>query len=118
MVKKEYNEYYYNNIFYNLCEACSIPGCISYVQNSTKCICKSCINGLSPIKDESSNEIISCYDGCEIGESEKCKSCAQNGNCGDCNEDYELFNGKCIGDYHLFAKYKTTKNAITPRGMK
>ena len=110
LVKYEYNQYsyYYNPINYTRCEECSIPGCESYAQNSNKCICNSCQSGLSPIKDTNTNEIISCYDGCEIGESEKCKSCNENGNCGDCNEDYELNNGKCVGDYHLYAKYKTT----------
>ena len=110
LVKYEYNQYsyYYNPIYYNICEACSIPGCTSYVQNSNKCICNSCLSGLSPIKDNKTNEIISCYNGCEIGESEKCKSCDQNENCGDCNEEYQLMDGKCIGDYHLFAKYNTT----------
>jgi len=110
LAKQEYNEYsyYYNPIYYNKCEECSIPGCIDYEPNLNKCICKSCIVGLSPKRDKNTNEIISCYDGCDLGELEKCKSCDQSGKCGDCNEDYVLINGKCIGDYHLFAKYKTT----------
>ena len=83
-----------------------------YEPNSNKCICKSCIAELSPKRDKSWNEIISCYDGCDLGELEKCKSCVQSGKCGDCNEDYVLINGKCIGDYHLFAKYKTTYSRL------
>ena len=111
LVKQEYNQYYYyyDPIIYNKCEQCSIPGCLEYKQNSYKCICDACYSGLTPIKDNS-NEIISCYGGCDLGEEEKCKSCSSDGNCGECNEDFDLDlqNGKCIGDYHLFAKYKTT----------
>lgn len=109
LVKQEYNQYYYyyDPIIYNKCEECSIPGCLDYKQNSYKCICNSCNDGLTPIKDNS-NVIISCYDGCDLGEEEKCKSCSETGKCGECNEDFDLLDGKCIGDYHLFAKYKTT----------
>ena len=111
-VKQEYNQYYYyyNPIFYNICEECSIPGCKKYKQNSNKCICDSCNNGLTPIRDPNTNEIISCYSGCDLGEEEKCKSCDIQGNCGDCNEGYDIMDGNCIGDYHMFAKYRTTSS--------
>ena len=91
------------------CFECTIPGCnkcerdISLNQN----VCTECEEGATPYKFESKN--ISCYSTCSIGENELCKSCEKNSNeCGECNEDYVKYNNKCVLDYHIEAKYKTT----------
>ena len=80
---------------YNVCYKCSIPGCIKCEGDSNKTnICLEC-NSTNPLIVD--NKIISCYQGCQIGEGSKCKSC-QNGTdkCGECNEKYTLLNNKCI----------------------
>ena len=110
--ENEYS-YYYNPTYYHICKQCNIPGCLNYKSNSNNCICTQCdtpAEGRIKNGDEV-NEYISCYADCEIGELDKCKSCGiKKGECGECNEGYTLVsNGKCIGDYHMFAKYRTTK---------
>jgi len=94
---------------YNICQKCSMDGCVSCEGNdSFSNKCTKCEEGLKPIIDINNN-IISCYDTCDIGSYEKCKSCKNGTNdCGECNEDFYLFEGKCIPLYHIFAKYKTT----------
>jgi len=101
---------------YNVCYKCSIPGCIKCEGDSNKTnICLKCNNTNPLIVD---NKIISCYQGCQIGEGSKCKSC-QNGTdkCGECNEKYTLLNNKCISEYNIYAKYKTTKKNETVKLM-
>ena len=91
---------------YNICYKCSMYGCIKCEgDNNVTNICLECANNSDPLINET---IISCYQGCEIGEGGKCKSCKDNDLCGECNEEYELKDGKCILKYHIFAKYKTT----------
>ena len=110
----EVNEYsyYYNPTYYHECLQCNIPGCSNYKPNSNICICIECTTPIDEqIKNgDIANEYISCYKDCEIGVSDKCKSCgSKKGECGECNEGYTLnSNGKCIGDFHMFAKYRTT----------
>ena len=110
LVQNEENDYYYNPTYYHTCKQCEMPGCSKYKENSTTCICIECSTSTTD-QLKSNDEIISCYGGCEIGEADKCKSCGTiKGQCGECNEGYELnSNGKCVGDFHMFAKYRTTK---------
>ena len=112
LVQNEENEYYYyyNPTYYYSCKECEMPGCISYKPNSNTCICNECVVGSDPIRNNIDNELISCYKGCDIGELEKCKSCSdEEGKCGECNDGFTLnTEGKCIGDFHMFAKYRTT----------
>ena len=107
---EENDYYYYNPTYYHTCKQCEMPGCSKYKENSTTCICIECSTSTTD-QLKSNDEIISCYGGCEIGEADKCKSCGTiKGQCGECNEGYELnSNGKCVGDFHMFAKYRTTK---------
>ena len=111
LVQTEVNQYdyYYNPVYYHICKKCEIPGCKNYKPNSNICICAECNTPVEK-QNKADNEIISCYDGCEIGELDKCKSCGlKEGECGDCNNGYTLNrNGKCVADFHMFAKYRTT----------
>ena len=91
-----------------------MDGCVSCEGNdSFSNKCTKCEEGLKPEIDNNNN-IVSCYGTCDIGSYEKCKSCKNGTNdCGECNEDFYLFEGKCISLYHIFAKYKTTsKNQL------
>ena len=96
---------------YNICYKCSMPGCIKCEGDNNKTnICIECDNNSNPLIVD--NKIISCYQGCEIGDGENCKSCLDDSSdkCGECNENYFLVNNKCyLESYHIFAKYKTTK---------
>ena len=95
---------------YNICYKCSMPGCIKCEGDNNKTnICIECDNNSNPLIVD--NKIISCYQGCEIGDGENCKSCLDSSDkCGECNENYFLANNKCyLESYHIFAKYKTTK---------
>ena len=111
--EQEQYYYYYDPIYYHICLPCNIPGCSRYKSNSNICICTQCNTPTSGQMKygDTNNEFISCYGGCEIGELEKCKSCGSvSGECGECNDGYTLnSNGKCIGDFHMFAKYRTTE---------
>ena len=112
--ENEYSYYYSNPTYYYICLPCNIPGCTQYKTNSNKCICISCntpAEGRIKNGDEN-NEYTSCYSNCTIGEFDRCKSCGSiSGQCGECNEGYSLNSqGKCINNYyHMFAKYRTTK---------
>ena len=114
LAQNEVNQYsyYYNPIFFYTCLPCNMTGCRQYKTNSNTCICIDCISSETErIKNgDMDNEYKSCYGRCEIGELDKCKTCGNNiGECGECNEGYFLNSeGKCIIDFHLIAKYKTT----------
>jgi surface protein len=51
---------------------------------------------------------------CDIGKSDKCKSCSDVvGECGQCNDGFELSGGKCIiKDYDVLAEYETTEDNV------
>ena len=115
LAKSEANQYsyYYNPFIFYKCLKCNMPGCKKYKPNSNKCICIECdSNDVEKIikNGDIDNEYISCYGRCEIGELDKCKTCGNNiGECGECNEGYVLNSeGKCIKNFHILAKYKTT----------
>ena len=110
------NEGYYlpkirriNDEYYNVCFKCSMPGCIRCEgDNNETNICLECERNANPLIVNGS--IISCYQSCEIGEGGKCKSCKDGTNiCGECNNEYTLYNNSCVLEYHIYAKYKTTK---------
>ena len=115
LAKNEINRYsyYYNPIIFYRCLPCNITGCTKYKPNSDTCICIECDSSETErIKyGNINNEYISCYGRCEIGELDKCKTCGNNiGECGSCNGGYFLnSNRKCVINFHMFAKYKTTK---------
>ena len=115
LVQNENNEYnyYYNPTYYYSCEQCNIEGCNAYKSDSNLCICIECNTDPSEriLYNNSTNAFISCYGGCEIGELDKCKSCANTGGkCAECNNGYSLNSqGKCTSsEFHLLAKYNTT----------
>lgn len=93
---------------YNKCFKCSLPGCIRCEgENNETNICLECTNNTEPLIINGT--IISCYQTCEIGEGGKCKSCNQGTDiCSECNKEYTLYKNKCVLEYHIFAKYKTT----------
>ena len=99
---RDFDEEYYT------CYKCSMPGCIRCEGDSKeKNICLECHNNSEPLIVNGT--IISCYQECEIGEGGKCKSCKDGRDiCGECNEEYILLNNRCVLEYHIFAKYKTT----------
>ena len=106
--------YFYNPTFYHECLKCNITGCSEYKHDSNTCICIKCDSTESErIRNgNKNNEYLSCYGQCSIGPLDKCKTCGDIiGECGTCNDGYILnSNKKCIPNFHLFAKYKTTKN--------
>jgi len=101
----------------NKCYKCNYLGCHKCIGNITNNICEKCNDGLSPIIIN--NEIKSCYNSCEIGNKEKCKSCSNETNkCYNCNKGYELKNGICeLIDYTLSAIYITTYENETVKLM-
>ena len=92
----------------NKCFKCALAGCKECTgvseQNNT---CTKCVEEKNTVLKN--DKIISCYNTCEIGEGEKCKTCsAEQGKCASCNEEYILFEGTC--NFCAFiAKYETTK---------
>ena len=93
---------------------CNITGCRRYKPNSNICICTNCYSKETErIRNgDKNNEYLSCYGKCEIGPLDKCNTCGNNiGECGTCNDRYILNSDKkCVPDYQLFVKYKTTYN--------
>ena len=96
----------------NRCYKCSTPGCLSCEGDSSSNICTKCSNDSNPFIIE--NKIISCYQTCDLGKEDKCKSCQRSSSqCYECNDEYTKFNGQCVLDYHFEATYKTTsKNEL------
>ena len=92
----------------NKCYKCNDLGCNKCKGNINNNTCTECDINLSPIKIN--NEIKSCYNICEVGDNEKCKSCSNEPNkCHSCNEGYELKDGICNLKYYTFsAIYITT----------
>jgi len=92
----------------NKCYKCDDLGCNKCKGNIDNNTCIECNLDSSPVIIN--NEIISCYNTCEIGDNEKCKSCSDEINkCYTCNERYELKDGICELKYYTFsAIYITT----------
>ena len=91
----------------NRCYKCSIPGCLAYEGDISSNICTKCNNDSDPFRTD--NIIVSCYRECDLGKEDKCKSCQKDSSdCYECNDEYILYKGKCVLDYHFVAKYKAT----------
>ena len=93
---------------YANCVKCSMPGCIKCegeTEFSDKCL--QCESKLKPLMN---NYIIqSCYQTCEIGLNNKCKSCSEEiGKCGTCNDGYQLIKGICyLKDFDFEVEYES-----------
>jgi len=96
----------------NICYKCSTPGCLACEGDISSNICLKCSNDSNPFISD--KKIISCYQTCDLGKEDKCKSCQRlSQECYECNDEYTKYNGKCVLDYHFVAKYKTTfKNEL------
>ena len=96
--------------FYDRCFKCSIPGCNKCEgenEYSDKCI--ECESIYTPIIND--GIIQSCIKMCDIGTSDKCKSCSNEiGKWGNCNDGFELNGGMCyIKDFDIEAEYVTLR---------
>ena len=102
------NGYYLPTSYSDKCSKCSIEGCKTCTGESEFTnSCLECKDNENPPREN--NKIVTCYDNCERGTGEKCKSCSStSGKCGSCNDGYVLSDGTC--NYCAFtAVYETTK---------
>ena len=101
----------------NKCIKCNYVGCNKCKGNINNNTCIECISDSQPLVIN--NEIKSCYNTCDFGPDEKCKSCSNEINkCYSCNEGYELKEGNCVLKYYTFsAIYITTNKNETVRLM-
>ena len=96
---------------YAKCIKCSMPGCIKCEgENEYSDKCLQCESQFNPLMNN--NAIQSCYQTCEIGLNNKCKSCSEvEGKCASCNDGYQLKNGICyLEDYDFEAEYESTND--------
>ena len=99
------------NKIYEKCYKCSTFG-YNYCEGETeyKDQCLECKEGYEPILKEDKIYIQRCFKNCEIGGDNKCKSCSNKGDCGECNDDFELIDGICLlKEYDILARYKAKK---------
>ena len=96
---------YFRNPENNTCNECSVLNCEICHWELNNDLCTSCIERFIP--SYQNNYIISC-DYCESGEKDKCLECdINNFVCSECNEGFQLSEGKCISEYSFEAIYET-----------